>query len=684
MKAKRSFCILHSALCIALAALAASSAFAQGAADNPKVIDDNLWRTEPWEGCFVPDNYIWVKPHAAYVGSNKLEIVWLTKERGSGWVDWTQDNWATTNRAWTQEYGIRDFNELIHKIDVTGFDPSKPVAWRAVSMKLIQVATGHNRYEGEPDYDWRNLWEWNALADRRAQYASGAVVHAEEGVVNPLLPGNGKASLIVFNDVHHALPIYTNLLKYAGKDVGLAVFNGDIIDHSRSEDDIVKFVNAPMAYVGRELHCATRYVRGNHEYVQGFARHLPDYMGLQNGQFYGAVDFGPARVVFLDTGAGEASWRDSASYVAEEAEWLKREVASEAWKRAKYRVVIGHIPPIWIDATGKIHKDSQKSFSGRVLYDVLNGKGVTVLLGAHDHVPSFRRPNEEVDYPFFVGGEHSVKGSTLMRCEMGDESIRVRILDHQGIAIHDWSDPPRPCIATNSMPLTTSPKHDWWASHLYRVNQVKTAPRAPDFVLLGDSIFHYWDAEKNQASWKKFFSGEGDAPYYGLNLGIQGDRTESLLWRIQNGLFPTDAASAKVAFILIGTNNTANRRIEKESPDDTAAGVAAIVEQVKAATQGRTKIVVYGLLPRGKGVSDPIGVRNQYANRIIRTLADNKTVFYRDIGGKFLNKDGTVNLELLDDGLHAGPKGFDIIAEDILDALKALKVAPRQSAADNR
>ena len=77
MNAKQSFCILHSAFCIALAS---ASAFAQGAADNPKVFDDGLWRRTPWEGSFVPDDFIWVKPHAAYVGSNKLEIVWLTKE----------------------------------------------------------------------------------------------------------------------------------------------------------------------------------------------------------------------------------------------------------------------------------------------------------------------------------------------------------------------------------------------------------------------------------------------------------------------------------------------------------------------------------------------------------------------------------------------------------------------------
>ena len=681
MRAKRSFCILHSAFCIALAA---ASAFAQGAADNPKVIDDGLWRTEPWEGCFVPDDFIKVKPHAAYVGSNKLEIVWLTKERGSGWVDWSQDNWATTNRAWTSKHGVRDFNELVHKIDVKGFDPSKPVAWRAVSMKLIQVATGHNRYEGEPDYGWQNLPAWNALSKSRSEYTSGAVVHAEEGVVDPLIPAQGKSSFIIFNDVHHNLPIYTNFVRRVGRDIGLAIFNGDIIDHSRSEDDIVKFVNAPMAYVGRELHCATRYVRGNHEFTQAFSRHLGDYMGLQDGEFYGAVDFGPARIVFLDTASGERDWWDVKDYLAEEAEWLKREVASEAWKRAKYRIVVAHIPPGWIGRGNKFVRDFMPG--SILLYDILVGKGVTVALGAHYHGPGFTPPNALIDFPAFVCGDQYLKSASIIRCDMDDESIRVRIIDRDGISIRDWSDPQRPRQSTRPGPLQANTNHYWWASHRYRMNQVKTAPRAPDFVLLGDSIFHYWDAEKNQASWKTNFSGEGDAPYYGLNLAIEGDRTESLLWRLQNGLLSTNDPPPKVAFVLIGTNNTGNRKNENESPDDTAAGVAAVVEQIKAATQGQTKIVIYGLLPRGKDSSDPLAVRNEYANRIIKMLVDGKTVFYHDIGPKFLNKDKTINQDLLPGGLHAGAKGFEVIAADIIDALKALKVLPRaaEQIIDNR
>ena len=675
MKAKRSFCILHSAFCIALAALAASTAFAQGSADNPRVIDDDPWRTEAWEECYRPDEFIWVRPHAAYVGSNLLQVVWLTKDYGSGWVDWSQDGWATTNQAWTAKHGVRDYCELLHKIDVTGFDPSKPVAWRAVSMKIIQTATGFNQYEGEPYFEWTQRGAWRDLARKRHTYKSGAVVYSDEGVVNPLIPAKGKASFVVLNDTHHGLVIYTNLVRHAGADVALAILNGDIMDHSRSQEDIVKYVNGPLAYLGRELNCAVRYVRGNHEISHAWASRLADHMGLQDGKLYGAVDFGPARIAFLDTGGGNGLETDMAGYLAEELKWLEREVASDAWKRAKYRLVVGHIPPCWWNDRAKRFTDMNMPCS--LLFKFLNGKGVTAMIAAHNHY-AFRMPaNDIVDYPVLAGGAPGVKKSTIMRGDVDDESVRIRIFDSNGVVIYDWSFPQRQTASTTPAPLAADSKNAWHAAHLARVNQMKGAAVAPDFVLLGDSIFNAWDNKGNQPSWRKHFSGEGDAPYYGLNLAVEGDRTETLLWRLQNGLLSTNDAPPKVAFVLVGTDNTASRTIEEESPDDTAAGIAAVVEQIKAVTQGQTKIVVYGLLPRGKGSSDPLTVRNSYANRSLGMLADGKTVFYRSIGGKFYEKGGTINHELLPDGLHPGDKGFDVIAGDILATLKALKVLPR-------
>ncbi len=52
---------------------------------------------------------------------------------------------------------------------------------------------------------------------------------------------------------------------------------------------------------------------------------------------------------------------------------------------------------------------------------------------------------------------------------------------------------------------------------------------AIDLVFVGDSITDGWRGG-GKAIWQKDF-----APLKALNLGIGGDRTEHVLWRLQNG-----------------------------------------------------------------------------------------------------------------------------------------------------
>ena len=67
-------------------------------------------------------------------------------------------------------------------------------------------------------------------------------------------------------------------------------------------------------------------------------------------------------------------------------------------------------------------------------------------------------------------------------------------------------------------------------------------------VFLGDSITAGWSG-KGKDVWTKYW-----APMDAANFGIGGDRTEHILWRLQNGNY--DGLSPKLTVLMIGTNNT--------------------------------------------------------------------------------------------------------------------------------
>ena len=63
---------------------------------------------------------------------------------------------------------------------------------------------------------------------------------------------------------------------------------------------------------------------------------------------------------------------------------------------------------------------------------------------------------------------------------------------------------------------------------------------------------------------------------------------------------------------------------------------------------------------------------NEGANEIIKRLADDKMVYYLDIGPKFLADDGTLSKEVMPDLLHLNEKSYTTWAESIEPKVKEL------------
>ena len=197
-----------------------------------------------------------------------------------------------------------------------------------------------------------------------------------------------------------------------------------------------------------------------------------------------------------------------------------------------------------------------------------------------------------------------------------------------------------------------------WKNRHEHMNKL-AAEKKHDLLFIGDSITQGWE-NKGKAVWKKHFASRN-----ALNLGISGDRTEHLLYRLDRGNL-RNQRNAKAAVIMIGTNNTGHNN---QAPEETADGISRIVSVVRARCP-EAQILLLGVFPRGQQPDEPKRKLNVEINKIIAKLGQTKNVHFLDIGDKFIEKDGSISKNVMPDALHLTADSYQIWADAIEPKLK--------------
>src|SRR5580765_6618893 len=140
-----------------------------------------------------------------------------------------------------------------------------------------------------------------------------------------------------------------------------------------------------------------------------------------------------------------------------------------------------------------------------------------------------------------------------------------------------------------SIPVTRSTPTNWLARHEGFVAQAKKG--GVDVLFLGDSITDGWRS-KGKNVWTKSYG-----PRHAANFGIGGDRTQHVLWRIENG--ELDGIKPKVVVLMIGTNNS-----NSDSGDQIAEGVEKIIQVLQAKLPG-TKVLLLAIFARNRATDTP-------------------------------------------------------------------------------
>ncbi|MHC4379902.1 MAG: GDSL-type esterase/lipase family protein [Planctomycetota bacterium] len=244
-------------------------------------------------------------------------------------------------------------------------------------------------------------------------------------------------------------------------------------------------------------------------------------------------------------------------------------------------------------------------------------------------------------YGHWEEGEQPYILSTRLKLEELDELAKLNV--------DTWriDNPKNPAVVPAS-------REGWWADRQAELNHraaTAAAGEGIDLVFLGDSITQGWESH-GKTVWEEQYRSRK-----ALNIGISGDRTQHVLWRLENGNL--EGLAPKLCVLMIGTNNS-----NSDTGDDIADGIFAILRKLRA-EQPQMRILLLHIFPRGAGPEDALRRINDRANELIGVVAGDPMIEILDLAPAFLTTDGVLPKEVMPDLLHPEEVGYRIWAEAI-------------------
>ena len=218
------------------------------------------------------------------------------------------------------------------------------------------------------------------------------------------------------------------------------------------------------------------------------------------------------------------------------------------------------------------------------------------------------------------------------------------------------SSTPRPLQGDQPVPRADQNSH---TAHLQLVDKARRG--GIDVYFVGDSIVRRWgatDYPELLANWKANFFG-----WHAANFGWGADRTENILWRLENG--ELDGVRPKIIVILAGTNNVGAQPGGNEVIEDTTRGVKALVDVCRRKAPGAT-IVLTAIFPRNDNMAVMPEINR--INENLARLADGTKIRFLNVNDRLADSEGRLFEGMMNerDKLHPTMKGYQVWA----DALK--------------
>ncbi len=227
-----------------------------------------------------------------------------------------------------------------------------------------------------------------------------------------------------------------------------------------------------------------------------------------------------------------------------------------------------------------------------------------------------------------------------------------------------------------AVPTDRDQPYPQWLIDNYNEIDTRRATMPRDLVnvaFVGDSITYGW-LTSGLSVWNETFNTPGNL-LYSCNLGVSGDRTEHVLYRILSqaeggrGDFDDPDLAPKVIVLKIGVNNT----FTAQSNEEIAEGIHEDVSKLLI-REPQAHVLLLSILPsndasRNTGRIDPINaIISQYP--VEPPFAGRVT--YYDLNSHYLLPNGDQDAQYFNDGLHLNASGYVVWRDAIVPVLSGL------------
>jgi len=362
----------------------------------------------------IPEHKFLTKPYLQYPAADGMSVMWITNTPCYSWVEYGEGK-ALNSKTHAVSEGLVQAYNRINSIRLYNLKPGTSYSYRVASKEMAPAKP----------------WE--------TKYGNTLYSDIYTFITPPAKPES--LSMLIFNDIHDRPESIPHLLQYKGPEpVDFAFFNGDVFNQQVDEQQIIDHMLEPCTSCFAST-VPFMLVRGNHETRGKYARELHSYFTNYSPHFYYTFTWGPAYVVVLDTGedkvddheeyAGLSSFDD---YRREQARWVEKEMQTKAFRDAKFRIVLMHIPHFYSNGWhGPSH--CQELFA-----PLFNKYKVDISLSGHTHKFGVFDPVPgQHNYPIIIGGGPKDGNRTLIKLKADHQNLTVSMLKDDGTEVGKYA-----------------------------------------------------------------------------------------------------------------------------------------------------------------------------------------------------------------------------------------------------